>query len=71
MATDEADGAELVADDATEKTTQDEPSVESAVLQNQTSEKSQVFTEFTSKNKLLETHNDIDFILDIPVQLTV
>jgi len=31
----------------------------------------QVFTEFSSKNKLADTQNDIDFILDIPVQLTV
>ncbi|MFM9835443.1 MAG: flagellar motor switch protein FliN [Methylophilaceae bacterium] len=31
----------------------------------------QVFTEFSSKNKLNESQNDIDFILDIPVQLTV
>lgn len=29
-----------------------------------------VFNEF-SKNSATETHNDIDFILDIPVQLTV
>ena len=31
----------------------------------------QVFSEFTQKNTLNETQNDIDFILDIPVQLTV
>ena len=31
----------------------------------------QVFTEFTQNNKSNETQNDIDFILDIPVQLTV
>ena len=30
-----------------------------------------VFTEFSGKGKLGETQNDIDFILDIPVQLTV
>lgn len=30
-----------------------------------------VFSEFSEKNKLRETQNDIDFILDIPVQLTV
>lgn len=35
------------------------------------SEGSQVFAEFSDKNKLNETKNDIDFILDIPVQLTV
>jgi flagellar motor switch protein FliN/FliY len=30
-----------------------------------------VFKEFNSKGTQTETHNDIDFILDIPVQLTV
>jgi flagellar motor switch protein FliN/FliY len=30
-----------------------------------------VFKEFTAKGPQIETHNDIDFILDIPVQLTV
>ncbi|MDP2247686.1 MAG: flagellar motor switch protein FliN [Nitrosomonadales bacterium] len=34
-------------------------------------ESSQVFAEFSDKNKLTDTQNDIDFILDIPVQLTV
>ncbi len=34
-------------------------------------EASQVFAEFSDKNKLTDTQNDIDFILDIPVQLTV
>jgi len=34
-------------------------------------EQSQVFTEFSPKNKLSDSQNDIDFILDIPVQLTV
>ncbi len=43
----------------------------SSVFQTSSVEKTQVFTEFTPKNKLHETHNDIDFILDIPVQLTV
>ncbi len=35
------------------------------------SQNSAVFTEFSGKGKLGETQNDIDFILDIPVQLTV
>ena len=35
------------------------------------SQHSAVFTEFSGKGKLGETQNDIDFILDIPVQLTV
>lgn len=43
----------------------------SSVFQTSTAEKTQVFTEFSPKSKLHETHNDIDFILDIPVQLTV
>ena len=30
-----------------------------------------IFKEFTSNSTPPETHNDIDFILDIPVQLTV
>jgi len=34
-------------------------------------ENTQVFAEFSDQNKLTDTQNDIDFILDIPVQLTV
>ncbi len=30
-----------------------------------------IFKEFTGNSTPLDTHNDIDFILDIPVQLTV
>ena len=30
-----------------------------------------IFKEFSGKGSTTETHNDIDFILDIPVQLTV
>jgi flagellar motor switch protein FliN/FliY len=44
---------------------------QASALQADQAEKAQVFTEFTAKNKLHETQNDIDFILDIPVQLTV
>jgi flagellar motor switch protein FliN/FliY len=44
---------------------------EATVLQGGNTEQTQVFTEFTAKNKLQNTQNDIDFILDIPVQLTV
>jgi len=43
---------------------------ESSVLQPK-AEQAQVFTEFAPKAQLSETQNDIDFILDIPVQLTV
>jgi len=42
----------------------------SAVLQAKP-ENTQVFAEFSDQNKLTDTQNDIDFILDIPVQLTV
>jgi flagellar motor switch protein FliN/FliY len=44
---------------------------QASVLQANKTEQAQVFTEFTAKNKLQDTQNDIDFILDIPVQLTV
>jgi len=46
-------------------------SEQAAAIQDNKTEQAQVFTEFTAKNKLQETQNDIDFILDIPVQLTV
>jgi flagellar motor switch protein FliN len=49
----------------------EQTTAESAALQNTAAEQTQVFTEFSAKNKLNETQNDIDFILDIPVQLTV
>ncbi len=44
---------------------------QASALQANKAEQAQVFTEFTAKNKMQETQNDIDFILDIPVQLTV
>jgi flagellar motor switch protein FliN/FliY len=49
----------------------EQSTAESAALQNSGADQTQVFTEFTAKNKLQDTQNDIDFILDIPVQLTV
>lgn len=49
----------------------EQTSAESSALQGAEVEQSPVFTEFTTKNKLKDTQNDIDFILDIPVQLTV
>ncbi len=61
----------------TETTTEDdwgaamaEQADASSVLQAKP-ENSQVFAEFSDQNKLTDTQNDIDFILDIPVQLTV
>lgn len=44
---------------------------ESSALQESEVEQAPVFTEFSPKNQLNNTQNDIDFILDIPVQLTV
>jgi flagellar motor switch protein FliN/FliY len=44
---------------------------ESSALQESNTVQTPVFTEFSPKNKMKETQNDIDFILDIPVQLTV
>jgi len=48
----------------------EQKNAEASALQTKTAE-AQVFTEFSSKNKLSDSQNDIDFILDIPVQLTV
>jgi flagellar motor switch protein FliN len=50
----------------------EQASSESSVLNNNVEpEKAQVFNEFSPSNKLQNTQNDIDFILDIPVQMTV
>ncbi|MDI1308513.1 MAG: flagellar motor switch protein FliN [Methylotenera sp.] len=49
----------------------EQEATDASVLQAKNVEQTQVFTEFTAKNKLQDTQNDIDFILDIPVQLTV
>lgn len=46
-------------------------SEQASALQANKGDQAQVFTEFSAKNKLQDTQNDIDFILDIPVQLTV
>lgn len=44
---------------------------ETSALQSSPMEQTPVFSEFSGQNKLTDTQNDIDFILDIPVQLTV
>jgi flagellar motor switch protein FliN/FliY len=46
---------------------------EAEALQNQTASAASaaVFKDFSKQASKTETHNDIDFILDIPVQLTV
>ena len=70
MATNAADG---VVDVAVERDDwpANQAGAETSVLQGSNAEQTQVFTEFVSKNKMQDTQNDIDFILDIPVQLTV
>lgn len=61
MAIDPQEAAQQPAETAVDET--------AAIQHSQT--QNQVFTEFTQNNKSNETQNDIDFILDIPVQLTV
>jgi flagellar motor switch protein FliN len=63
--------AETVVEDDWGAAMAEQTAAESSVLQTSNVEQAQVFSEFTPKNKLNETQNDIDFILDIPVQLTV
>jgi len=65
------DAVEEVVEEAMESDWSAQSAAESSVLQTSNIEQAQVFSEFTPKNKLNETQNDIDFILDIPVQLTV
>ncbi len=62
---------EAVAEDDWGAAMAEQAAAESSALQNNNVEQAQVFSEFTPKNKLNDTQNDIDFILDIPVQLTV
>jgi len=73
MATDAIDDVvdDAVAEDDWGAAMAEQSTAESAALQNSGADQTQVFTEFTAKNKLQDTQNDIDFILDIPVQLTV
>jgi flagellar motor switch protein FliN/FliY len=48
----------------------EQAAAEAAALQNQAATAA-VFKDFSKTGSKTETHNDIDFILDIPVQLTV
>lgn len=63
-------GVETIAEDDWGAAMAEQATAESSALQDNV-EKAQVFTEFSPANKLQDTQNDIDFILDIPVQLTV
>lgn len=49
----------------------EQAAAEPAAIQEASVEQAPVFTEFSPKNKMQDSENDIDFILDIPVQLTV
>jgi flagellar motor switch protein FliN/FliY len=69
MAQGEQSNVETIAEDDWGAAMAEQASSEAAIQSNV--EKAQVFTEFSPTNKLQETQNDIDFILDIPVQLTV
>ncbi|HOY69901.1 MAG TPA: flagellar motor switch protein FliN [Methylotenera sp.] len=68
-------GAAMAEQSAAEGTAEEDwdaaMSEQASALQANKADQSQVFTEFSAKNKLQDTQNDIDFILDIPVQLTV
>ena len=70
MATKPEQAAEEAAADDWGAATAEQETAETSVQQSKQAE-AQVFTEFSGKNKLNESQNDIDFILDIPVQLTV
>lgn len=63
--------AEEVATDDWGAAMAEQAGAESSALQESNAAQTPVFTEFSPKNKMKETQNDIDFILDIPVQLTV
>jgi flagellar motor switch protein FliN/FliY len=49
----------------------EQAAAEAAALEKQASAQAAVFKDFSNKGTRTETPNDIDFILDIPVQLTV
>lgn len=67
MAIDSKANVETIAEDDWGAAMAEQQSAETATRTQQ----SAVFTEFSGNKKLGDTQNDIDFILDIPVQLTV
>jgi flagellar motor switch protein FliN/FliY len=66
----ESEGVQTIAEDVWGAALAEQTKAESSALQEPIG-KAAVFNEFSSSNKLEGTQNDIDFILDIPVQLTV
>jgi flagellar motor switch protein FliN len=49
----------------------EQAAAEAAAIEKQAQAQAAVFKDFSNKGARSETQNDIDFILDIPVQLTV
>lgn len=73
MATDPENVVETAAEDAEADwgaAMAEQQASESSAIQPKQAE-AQVFTELSGKKLSVDTQNDIDFILDIPVQLTV
>ncbi len=71
MATDGKDSVDDAAMDDWGAAMAEQTASEASVFQAESADQAQVFTEFTAKNRPQDTENDIDFILDIPVQMTV
>jgi len=67
----EAGSADADWGDAMAEQAATEGGAEPAAIQAENVEKAQVFNEFSPNNQLEGKENDIDFILDIPVQMTV
>lgn len=71
MANDPGEQVQTIEEDDWGAAMAEQTAAESSAVQ-AVDEQAAVFTEFSGKGKLSpETQNDIDFILDIPVQLTV
>lgn len=70
MGAPETNDVQTIAEDDWGAAMAEQTQAESAAIQEPVG-KTAVFNEFSASNKLEGTQNDIDFILDIPVQLTV
>lgn len=63
--------SQVSADDEWGAAIAEQAQAEAAAMKAQETVTPNIFEDFGSQNVKTETHNDIDFILDIPVQLTV
>ncbi|MDP8568118.1 flagellar motor switch protein FliN [Methylophilus aquaticus] len=70
MGAPETNDVQTIAEDDWGAAMAEQTQAESAAIQ-EPAGKAAVFNEFSASNKMEGTQNDIDFILDIPVQLTV